>query len=90
VRSKDTRTTRRFGGGSLLGTAGIDSTELARDEPLYCFGSEAADHPLMMDCFGDYDSVEADRDGDAPFGARRCLSIPLGVGPRLVPSGVLV
>lgn len=87
VRSKDTRTARRFGGGSLLGTAGIDSTELARDEPLFCFGSDAADHPSMTDRFGGHDSAVADRDGDGPFGARRRLSIPSGVGPRLAPHG---
>jgi len=90
VRSRDTRTTRRFGGGSLLGTAGIDSTELARDEPLLRFGGEAAHHPSMMDRFGDHDSAEADRDGDGPFGARRCLSIPSGVGPRLALYGASV
>lgn len=73
VRSKDTRAARRFGGRSLLGTAGIDSTELARDEPLLYFGRDAADHPSTTDRFGGHDSTVADRDGDEPFGARRCL-----------------
>lgn len=73
ARSKDTRAARCFGGRSLLGTAGIDSTELARDEPLLCFGRDAADHPSTTDRFGGHDSTVADRDGDGPFGARRCL-----------------
>lgn len=37
----------------------------------------------MTDRFGGHDSAVADRDGDGPFGARRRLSIPSGVGPRL-------
>jgi len=43
ARSTDTRTAHRLGGASMLGAAGIDSTELARDEPLLCFGGDAVD-----------------------------------------------